>query len=225
MNSRIVSNAVRYMIGMGATAIVTILLSLALLRSPSLFAAPPSPLTGAEWLNATYNLGVYSYSNTPSYSGAGTLVGVTDAVDDSSNLNYWIQVGWYAEYGGPKYQYSWSLPDGSSNSYYLNSSPAVGSSHAYEVEYLGNNQWGVYIDFTQVAVLDAPPGSSSMFAGICGSPLGFGFTTFSDQTNDSLEYLASNGSWYYWSNGQIIESPNTSAAYTIPYYDETDSES
>ncbi|HBQ96030.1 MAG: hypothetical protein C7B43_07945 [Sulfobacillus benefaciens] len=47
----------------------------------------------------------------------------------------------------------------------LTSGPAIGTSYAYETQYLGNNEWGVYVDFTQIGTSPSNPGSYSAFVG------------------------------------------------------------
>ena len=207
------------------------LLGVGLLSAPVLAASTPAGMSG-EWGGTSwssgvpYNTGMYDYANTPSMSyGDTNYFGVWEATNNSASLANWVFVGYTNNSNNATY-YVWADLRPNLGVYYhsQSSGPAIGTSHAYETQYLGNNSWGVYVDFTQIGTSTSnPPGSYSAFAG-SNDPGYQGTTgTFSNQTNQSLEYL-SNGSWYYWSGGTIVHEGLFTAQYTNGYYNEEESE-
>lgn len=182
---------------------------------------------GTSWSsNVPYNLGAYDYANTPSMSsGDGNYFGLWEGTNNSSTLSNWIFVGYSNNVNNTPY-YIWADLRPNSSVYYhsLSNGPAIGTSHAYEVQYLGSDQWGVYIDFNQIGTSTSnPPGSYSAFAGSNDPGYQGTIGSFTDQTNQSLEYL-SNGAWYYWSGGTLITQGNFTAQYTNGYDNEEESE-
>ena len=127
--------------------------------------------------------------------------------------------------GGPHYQ----LQAYTSSGYDIqefSSQPTVGDSYPYEIEYVGSDDWGVYVNNSQVATISEPDGSYATFAGIGPSGNTSQSESFSGQTNNSLEYLSSSDTWNHWSGGSIVNDSSSiySASYSTKYYDETDSE-
>lgn len=202
------------------------LLLLGLSSTPAF--ASSGPYTGALWTQASSNEGIYSYSNTPSYTGGyGPFIGVEDGVGGSQYLSENVGVGWSPQWGGPDYAYEENNVPGIGNATVLfTTHPTIGTSHAYEIEYLGNSEWGAFIDNQQVVYWNASWPAYSAYAGIDGEGAPVNIATFTGQTNNSLEFLSTvDGSWYDWSGGYIEQAANSSASWVHPYYDETDSAS
>lgn len=207
-----------------------------MIASPVL-ACTPAQVSGSwgatSWCgNMSYNIGAYDYANTVENTANpddGVYFGLWEGTNNTNNLTNWIYVGY--EMPSDSYSstgtYMWADLRPNSTYYWhsLSSGPSTGTSHAYEVQYLGNDEWGVYIDFNQVGTSTSnPPGSYSALAGAWDPGYQGMMGSFSDQTNQSLEYLA-DGAWYSWSGGSIIADYPLSAWYTNGYANEADSES
>ena len=182
---------------------------------------------GTLWSSAVpYNAGTHDYANTSSMSSGETnYFGVWEGTNNSTTLANWIWVGYTNTFNNAP-QYMWADLRPNSGVYFhpVSGGPAIGTSHAYETQYLGNNEWGVYIDFSQVGTSTSnPPGSYSAFAGSNDPGLDGTHGTFTNQTNQSLEYL-SNGSWYDWYGGSLVQEGLLTAQYTNGYYNEEESE-
>lgn len=206
------------------------LLSIGLFSGPAFAASVPagfgsSYYGGTSWSSGMpYNLGAYDYANTPSVTTGGGAFGLWEGTNNSSTLSIGVFVGYTNGGGGALYTWADNRPNGGVNFHQPGGGPAIGTSHAYEIQYLGGNEWGVYVDFQQIGTsISNPPGSYSAFAG-AGDDLILNETmTFSNQTNQSLEYL-SNGSWDYWWGGSLVQQGHFTARYTNSFDNEEESE-
>lgn len=169
----------------------------------------------AQWTSGVpYNLGAYSDSYAPTSSNQNNAsVMLSEGIENSTNLSNQIFVGFNLSDGSTSNQEYWG--------YNLNGqgyealvgfpgSPGPGYT-PLEIQYIGNNTWAAYINFSQVGSLSATPGSYSMSVGACDSS---STDTFSGQKNSSLEYLSTTGNWYYWTGGSIVYQSPMTASWT-----------
>lgn len=177
----------------------------------------------ARWTSGVpYNVGVYSDSYAPSSSNQNNAsVSLSEGIQNSSNLSKQMFVGFNLSDGFTSNQEYWGYNlNGSGYESLVGSPGSPGSGYTpLEIQYIGNNTWGAYINFSQVGSVSATPGSYSMSVGASDSS---NTDSFSGQKNSSLQYLSTNGNWYYWSGGSMISQSPMTASWTSPYYNEVD---
>lgn len=177
---------------------------------------------GVEWANSNTNLGLYddmtigSFTSSP--SGTTSYQGIWESTDNSSNGAYWVSVGEDITGGLGLLYWADNRPYYGSYFHQLNYAPTY-NTEPYEVQYLGNNEWGVYQNFSEIGVSTSnPPYSDSMFVGASNSSSSI---AFSNQNHSGLEYL-SGGSWHSWTSGSSVSEYPAGGKFTSGYTKATD---
>jgi hypothetical protein len=165
----------------------------------------------ALWQNAPQNNGAYTDMYVSSGSAADASSGgfieqtLWEGTDNQpSSGTYWVEAGYTYGWGNQNIlSYYWA-DNRPTYGYYQHQvtsvTPSVGSWMPVEIQYLGSNAWGVYLNFSKVGTSTYnPPYSENMST---GSEATSSSSTLAGAYSSGLEYKTLNGSWTSsWGSG------------------------